>query len=865
MTKKMFDVSGMTCAACQSHVEKAVRKVSGVKEVNVNLLMNNMSVEYDENSCSVDVIISAVEAAGYFAKEQGTNVKSADNQPIGKDINKSNALKKLIFCFVCLLCLMYFSMGNMMWGFPAPDFLDHEKNPLGYALIQFLLLLPVLFVYRNYFISGFKKLFKGAPNMDTLIAIGSSVSLLYGIVALFIMSYYQSLLAFSVCTKEQISLYKSIIAQYHDNLYFESAGMILTLVSLGKYLEKLSEKKTTKAIESLIKLAPEQATVIRNGLEQKILAKDVVIGDLLIVKKGECIAVDGVVESGECSVDESNITGESLPVQKQNGDLLYSSTTVTAGYVKMRATKVGEDTAFASIIKLVNEAANSKAPVSKLADKISGIFVPVILGISLLTLIGNLLYGATIETALNFAVTVVVIACPCALGLATPVAIMAGTGKGAQCGLIIKNAEILEKLHSVNTVVFDKTGTLTEGKPQITDFCATDKTQSTQLISQIYSIENMSEHPLAYAFCSFAQGKGAMLLDVSCYDSQKGQGICGNVQGDIIKIGNAQYVFGQEGMPKNVKEQADNFALLGKTVLFVQKNGEYAAIIGIKDELKPDAKSVVAELKKRKINTVMLTGDNQATAQSIAKEVGVTQVIAQVLPAEKQHEIEKLKQGGAVVAMAGDGVNDAPALMSADIGIAMGGGSDAALNSGDIILLKNSLAGIVNAVDLSKKVLTTIKIGLFWAFFYNMICVFAATGIPYYAWGIKLTPMFGALAMSFSSVSVVLNALTINLFKPKQFASDLPQKQGIESDKKENNINGANASKENNYMTTVLKVDGMMCMHCVKHVESAAKKVQGVIDAKADLDAKQVTVEHNGADISLVIKNITDEGYTVSE
>ncbi len=879
MKKQLFNVTGMSCAACVSHVEKTVQKTAGVKSVNVNLLMKNMTVEYDETVCSPEDIENSVDKAGYSAslsggektnKSDGGSASSSAGCPAGnsavgaiggktkKKLDKQ--LVELLISAALLIALMYFSMGNMMWGFPAPDVFDHMANPIGYALIQLILLIPVLIIYRRYFISGFKKLFRGAPNMDTLIAIGSSVSVIYGIVSIFILSIATSKLAFVAGLSEaQIAAYKSIIATYHDNLYFESAGMILTLVSLGKYLEGLSERKTTKAVEALVQLKPTRAVVIVDGEEKEVDIADVKVGDIVVVKRGANIPVDGIIESGTVAIDQSNITGESLPVEKSVGEEVYASTIATAGYATVKATKVGEDTSFSAIIKLVEEAANSKAPVSRLADKISAVFVPTILIIALLTLVCNLIAGSSFELSLNFAVTVVVIACPCALGLATPVAIMVGTGKAAQLGLIIRNAEILERTKSINVVVFDKTGTITQGKPSVTDFISDNEDY---YLGVAYSMENMSEHPLALAVCEYASEHNAELVAVENYSSLEGRGLYGEVNGKKYYIGNLALAKEKSTDYSSFEVSAETLANEGKTPLFIIENGKTVGVIAIKDRVKETA---VNELIARDIDVIMLTGDNEKTAHAVANEVGIPHVISDVLPQDKQKVIETLKGEGKVVAMVGDGVNDAPALTAADIGIAVGGGSDVAVNSGDIVLLKNDLSGVPVAVDLSKEVLFKIKFGLFWAFFYNVICVFIATGIPYYLFGFKISPMIGALAMSFSSVSVVLNALSVNLFKPKNKAKNSVDKK--HKNNKNTNIENIEIVAEHDEkgaeMETVIKVKGMMCAHCVMRVENAATSVEGVVSAKADLKKGELTVEHNGADIAEIKQKIGDAGYEV--
>ncbi len=894
MKKQHFSVSGMSCAACSAHVEKAVERLVGVKSVAVNLLSNDMTVEFDETVLSIGDIEKAVFSAGYGASVSG-NVGAGSSCGVGLDGSARSGgcnngkgssvaerkfgsakseggggLSSLITSFILLFALMYFSMGNMMWGFPAPAAFDHKQNPVGFALIQFVLLLPIIYIYRNYFYSGFKKLFKGAPNMDTLVAIGSSVSVIYGAVALFIMSYYSSKLALGGVEFNEMSRYKSIIEHYCHNLYFESAAMILTLVSFGKYLEGVSKRKTTKAVEALAALAPKTAIVLVGGEEREIPVEEVKVGDVLVLKKGAIVAVDGVVESGSISVDQSNITGESFPVMKGGGEEIFASTTVTAGYCTMRAVKVGEDTSFAAIVRLVEEAANSKAPVSRLADKISAYFVPTILIISVLTFAFNLIFGGDFERALNFAVTVVVIACPCALGLATPVAIMVGTGKGAQLGLIIKNAEILEKTKSIDTVVLDKTGTLTEGKPTVTDYFTVENEM--EVLGAVYAIERMSEHPLAGAVCEFAEQKGACAPSVSDYFSIDGCGLCASVCGVAFAIGNSSFEERGAVIDDCLKATASGFAKSGKTPLFIYKNNVAIGIIAVKDNLKKDSESAVNELIARDIDVIMLTGDNRATAQAIAGEVGIKRVISDVLPQDKQGVIEDLKNEGRFVAMVGDGVNDAPALTAADIGIAVGGGSEVAVSAGDVVLIKNELFGVATAIDLSKRVLGKIKLGLFWAFFYNAVCVFLATGIPYYLWNFAVTPMIGAIAMSFSSVSVVLNALSINTFKPKKLARY--SKKCDQTDQNDNNFgDGVKVDEdENNYvkgenitMKTIIKVNGMMCAHCVAHVEKAALSVEGVTYAKADLDKKQVEIETNGDCTALVKQRIVEAGYEIAD
>lgn len=820
--KKKFNVSGMTCASCQSHVEKAVRKLDGVSDVYVNLLQNNMDVTFDEKICSISKIEEAVDKAGYKAtlpEERGVSNK-----------NKDYSLFKLIFCIVDLLVLMYFSMGNMMWGWPSPKVFDMHQNPMGFALVQFILVLPICYIYRNYFISGFKKLFKLSPNMDSLIAVGATFSLAYGIYCLFMISLGHT--------------------QYHMYLYFESAGMILVFVSIGKYLEELSKNRTTDSLTKLMDLKPKTAIILDGDNEVLVNANDVKIGDVVVVKKGDLIPVDGKIIKGEASIDEANITGESIPVFKGVGDEVYSSCILTSGYLYVETTKSSEDTTIATIIKLVEEASNSKAPISRLADKVSGVFVPIIFSISLFVFICNIIYimiakpayvNNAFETALNFAITVIVIACPCALGLATPVAIMVGTGKGAQNGLLIKNAAILEAAHNITTVVLDKTGTITKGHPEVVDFI---KYKDFDMESILYSFEIKSEHPLALAIVEYTKDKKMFDYNILNYEAIDGKGLRGIIDNDLYEIGNLKLLPNNDLASDIVNKMSNE----GKTTLIVLKNKELYGIVAVKDEIKENSKEAIHLLQNKGIKVVMLTGDNEITANAIAKDVGVNKVIANVMPTDKANVINELKNKNEYVAMVGDGVNDAIALSSANLGIAIGAGSDVAIESADIVLLRNDLLDVLNVISLSKRTINTIKLGLFWAFFYNIICVILATGIFYYTsnGSFKMEPMYGSIAMSISSVSVVLNALTINLFKVKRNKEEIIKKE----ERKMNQL--------------VLNVDGMMCMHCVKHVEDASKKVVGVINAHASLDNKTVTIDYEGnIDKEQIIKNITDAGYSV--
>ena len=818
--KQKYNVEGMTCSACSAHVDKSVRKLNGVTYCNVNLLSNTMEVEYDESILTSSDIEKAVKNAGYYAY-------------INK--NKTNVVKdykvvKLIVCFSLLLILMYITMGHMI-GLHLPKFLSGTENALVYALVQLILVVPILIIYNHFFVSGYKKLFKLAPNMDSLIALGATASIIYGIFAMIRM-------ASGLNSGDFV-----LVDEYRHNLYFESAGMILTLVSFGKYLESLSKQKTTNAITKLINLAPKTARVIKGEEEIIIDAKDVVVGDIVIVKKGDLVPVDGVVIEGSASIEEANITGESMPVLKNKKDEVFSSTICVTGYLKIKALKVGVDTSISNIIKLVEEASNSKAPISKLVDKIAGIFVPIVMSIAVITFIVSYLIIKDFELSFNFGISVLVIACPCALGLATPVAIMVGTGKGAENGLLIKNAEILEKAHLIKTVVLDKTGTITEGRPRVTDYILIDKT--VDVLAVAYTLEIMSEHPLASAICSFAKSKYSDIFDCDNYYTIDGFGICGIIENDEYYIGNDKIFKEYNISDKDLINRIDLLSKEGKTVLVVTKNKEVVGLFAIKDPIKPTSKSAIKALIDKGINVIMLTGDNIFTASSIAEEVGITNIIAGVLPIDKQTVIkEEMKKTSGLVAMVGDGVNDALALTTADIGIAIGGGSDVALESSDIVLLRNDLLDVLNVINLSSRVLNTIKGNLFWAFFYNCIGIVLASGLLY-GFGIKLNPMIGSFAMACSSIFVVCNALTINFFKVE--ATD-KEKLNVVLDIK----------------TITLNVSGMMCEHCVKHVKDACEKVSGVSSATPSLKDNNVVIEYVGKlNLELVIENITKAGYVV--
>lgn len=818
--KQKFNVDGMTCSACSSHVNNAVSKLNGVSSCNVNLLSNSMSVEFDENVCDIETIEKAVDNAGYKAY--------INKESISKSNDKDYALTKLIASSIILIILMYVSMSHM-FNLPMIDFLSGVNNSIQFAFTQLLLVIPIIYIYRNYYISGYKKLFKGHPNMDTLIALGSTASLIYGIYAIYMMCYAKSIND------------TNLLEKYYHNLYFESAGMILVLVSLGKYLEKISKKKTTSAITKLMDLAPKKACIEENGIEKIIDIEKVKLNDIIIVRKGDSIPVDGIIVSGSGSINQANITGESIPVEKKINDEVYSSTIVESGFIKIKANKVGEDTTISNIIHLVEEASSSKAPISKLADKISGIFVPIIMTLSIITFIIYLCLSYPFEDAFNFAISILVIACPCALGLATPVAIMVGTGVGASNGLLIKNAEILEKAHLIKTVVFDKTGTITMGNPSVIDF--ESSINKNELISIIYSIENKSEHPLANAIIKYCKQFEVKELEVQNYEAIEGIGLKAIINNDTYLIGNKKIVKDDKYLNK-----MNEYSLEGKTPLVIIKNDKEIGLLTLKDALKPSSIKAIKELKKANIKTIMLTGDNELTAKKVADEVGIDEVYSNVLPSEKMEIIASLKKDSKhLVAMVGDGVNDAPALTKADLGISIKGASDIALESSDIVLLRDNLLDVLNVIKLSKRVLNTIKGNLFWAFFYNSIGIVLASGILYPSTGIKLSPMIGSLAMSCSSLFVVLNALTINLFKVK---------------KEENEIIIKEEKKENKMIEIEIKVEGMMCLHCVKHVEDACLKIEGVSNAKASLENKNVIVSCNkNIDKNILINSIKNAGY----
>ena len=847
MAKEKYNITGMSCAACSAKVERVVGKLDGVENVSVNLLTNSMQVEYKEDKLSSNDIIKNIADAGYGASLATATKQKKEEKSIKKTNDDAIASMKfrLKVSIVFLAILMYFSMGSMI-GLPLPKFLSGEGNPVGFALTQLLLVLPVMYVNRKYYISGFKSLFHLSPNMDTLIAVGTVAAFTYGVIAIYVMGYALN------------NADMHTVTEYRMNLYFESVSMILTLITLGKFFETGSKARTTDAISKLIDLSPKRANVLRDGVEENILTEDVVVGDIVIVRPGESIPVDGMIIEGSTSVDESAITGESIPVQKEKGDKLIAATINKNGSVRIKATEVGEDTAISRIIALVEEASSSKAPIAKMADKVAGVFVPIVMGISLITFIVWLALGYDFSFALNCAIAVLVISCPCSLGLATPVAIMVGTGKGAENGILIKSADALETTHSIDTVVLDKTGTVTEGKPVVTDILAFDIDEN-EFLKLAAGVESASEHPLAEAIVEKAKEKNLEIVSPTEFQAISGRGIVASVSGSKIIAGNEQAIKEQYGNSENFTEvfkKGNELAAQGKTPMYFGKDGKLLGIIAVADTIKKDSKEAIQALKNRNIDVVLLTGDHKNTAMAIAKEAGIKKVIAEVLPTDKEEHIRELIEAGHKVAMVGDGINDSPALARADVGIAIGAGTDIAIESADIVLMHSSLKDVATAIDLSKAVIRNIKQNLFWAFFYNSIGIPLAAGVFYLSLGWKLSPMFGAAAMGMSSVCVVSNALRLRAFKPKKI-----NKNNIENDEIELIENNR---KEDKNMTTVINVNGMMCEHCKATVEKVTRGVEGVSNSLVNLDAKNVTIEHSAdTDLEKVKKAITDAGYEV--
>ena len=811
---KKFDISGMSCAACSARVKKAVSSVDGVKVCSVNLLTNSMEVE---GTATDSEIISAVTKAGYGATPHGSKTQKADKNSAKNNVNTEiiSIRNRFLVSLAFLIALMYIAMGHNMWGFPLPSFLS--SNPEAIAILQMILCIIIMAINRKFFISGFKSAIKLAPNMDTLVALGSGASFVYSVALTFQISGNHEAL---------------------HGLYFESAAMILVLITLGKMLEAIAKGKTTDALDKLTSLAPESATIVRDGKEISIPISEVCVGDIFTVRPGESVAVDGIIIEGASAIDESALTGESIPVDKKVGDNVYCATINRSGFLKCQATEVGEETMLSRIIKMVEDASSSKAPIAKIADKVSGIFVPTVIGISIITFIIWSLLDKDLGFSLTRAISVLVISCPCALGLATPVSIMVGSGVGAKNGILFKNATSLEEAGKIKVIALDKTGTITVGAPRVTDVIE----ENGNLLMLAYSLEKQSEHPLSRAIIEYGEEKGVASLSVTEFKAVAGNGLEGKIGGATIRGGNETFISQFAPIPDSLKLNAQNLAQNGKTPMFFAKNDTILGIIAVADTIKSDAKEAIAELRAMGIKTVMLTGDNERTALAISKEAGVDEVIAGVLPDGKERVIGSLKKYGKV-AMVGDGINDAPALTAADTGIAIGSGTDIAIDSANVVLIKSNMADLPAAIKLSRATLNNIKLSLFWAFFYNCLGIPLAAGvlIPL---GITLTPMMGAAAMSLSSFCVVTNALRLNLVK----------------------IYKKHKTKEFKPMTKTIKIEGMMCPHCEAHVKKALEALDGVENVVPSHVEKKATLTLTSPVSDEILKSTVEaQGYKVLE
>ncbi|MDO4269402.1 MAG: heavy metal translocating P-type ATPase [Eubacteriales bacterium] len=831
--KQRFRVGGMSCAACSAHVEKSVAAVPGVSEVQVNLLAGSMAVRYDEAVCGAREIIAAVTAGGYTAVVDDGGNQTPANAPQAND-ELDEMKTRIIVSFVFLAVLMYFSMGPMV-GLPLPPFVSGMKNAFALALVQLLLTLPIVFINRKYYINGFKTLWHRAPTMDALIAVGSGAALVYGVYALFQIGYAGA------------AGNEALVHSFAHDLYFESAGMILALVTLGKFFEARAKRKTGEAIAALMDLRPQTASVIRGGEEVSVPVDEVRVGDLVVVRGGQSVPVDGEITEGGASLDESAITGESMPVGKGVGDTVIGATVSKSGYFVMKAARVGDDTTLSQIIRLVEEAGASKAPIAKLADKVAGIFVPVVLGLAALTAAVWLLLGQTPSFALTRAIAVLVISCPCALGLATPVAIMVGTGVGAKNGVLFQSAEALENLHNVKCVILDKTGTVTEGRPVVTDVKSLG-VETGDLLSLALSLEVKSDHPLADAIVRYARGQGARERETVEFQAIEGQGISAVVDGVACMAGNRRMMLaGGLALPRSAQQFGDELAAAGKTPLYFAANRQVVGIFAVADVVKPTSRAAVEKLRALGLGVTLLTGDNQATARAIAGELGIDDVVAEVLPQDKERVVREKQEQGRKVAMVGDGINDAPALARADVGVAIGAGTDVAISSADVVLMKSDLMDAVDAIRLSRQTMRNIRQNLFWAFFYNCIGIPLAAGVLWAPFQLGLSPMFAAAAMSLSSVCVVSNALRLKFFAatPKP-ASDryvvLP--------------------KEEEKMTKTIKIEGMMCAHCAGHVQQALQAFPGV-SAVVDLDGGKAIVQGAVPDEAKLTEAVEKAGYKV--
>lgn len=842
---EQYSVTGMTCAACQARVEKVVSNVPGVTDVSVSLLTNSMGVEGTATSAD---IVAAVEKAGYHASVKGAQMESSQGAEALADTETPKLLKRLIISLIFLMPLMYLSMGHMMWNWPLPGFLNN--NHVGMGLAQLLFTVIIMVINQRFFISGFTSLIHRAPNMDTLVAMGATAAFGYSTYALF------------AITVAQTSGNDKLVMSYMHEFYFESAAMILTLITLGKTLEAYSKGKTTDALKSLMNLAPKMATVIRNEQEMLISADQVKKGDIFLVKPGESIPVDGIVLEGNSAIDEAALTGESIPVDKAVGDTVSAATINQSGFIKCEATRVGEDTTLSQIIKMVSDAAATKAPIAKIADKVSGIFVPAVITIAIITIIGWILAGESVGFALARGISVLVISCPCALGLATPVAIMVGNGVGAKHGILFKTAVSLEEAGKVDIVALDKTGTITNGQPKVTDILPVDGISEQELLETAFSLEKKSEHPLAKAIVEYGEEKNFTVSVVDNFKAVPGNGLTGTLNEETLIGGNLLFIEKSLSISKELKHNAEQLASAGKTPLFFAKENRLLGMIAVADVIKEDSPQAIKELKAMGIHVVMLTGDNERTAKAIGKQAGVDNVIAGVLPDGKESVIQALGKKGKV-AMVGDGINDAPALTRADVGIAIGAGTDVAMDAADVVLMKSKLADVPAAIRLSRGVLRNIHENLFWAFFYNTIGIPLAAGLLIPVLGWKLNPMFGAAAMSLSSFCVVTNALRLNLLNIRSTKKDKKKKNAI--DVSLININN-NEKKEVNEMTKTMNIKGMMCGHCEAAVKKALEALPEVASAEVSHEkgTAVVTLEKEIAD-DVLKKTVEDKDYEVVE
>lgn len=842
---EQYSVTGMTCAACQARVEKVVSNVPGVTDVSVSLLTNSMGVEGTATSAD---IVAAVEKAGYHASVKGAQMESSQGAEVLADTETPKLLKRLIISLIFLMPLMYLSMGHMMWNWPLPGFLNN--NHVGMGLAQLLFTVIIMVINQRFFISGFTSLIHRAPNMDTLVAMGATAAFGYSTYALF------------AITVAQTSGNDKLVMSYMHEFYFESAAMILTLITLGKTLEAYSKGKTTDALKSLMNLAPKMATVIRNEQEMLISADQVKKGDIFLVKPGESIPVDGIVLEGNSAIDEAALTGESIPVDKAVGDTVSAATINQSGFIKCEATRVGEDTTLSQIIKMVSDAAATKAPIAKIADKVSGIFVPAVITIAIITIIGWILAGESVGFALARGISVLVISCPCALGLATPVAIMVGNGVGAKHGILFKTAVSLEEAGKVDIVALDKTGTITNGQPKVTDILPVDGISEQELLETAFSLEKKSEHPLAKAIVEYGEEKNFTVSVVDNFKAVPGNGLTGTLNEETLIGGNLLFIEKSLSISKELKHSAEQLASAGKTPLFFAKENRLLGMIAVADVIKEDSPQAIKELKAMGIHVVMLTGDNERTAKAIGEQAGVDNVIAGVLPDGKESVIQALGKKGKV-AMVGDGINDAPALTRADVGIAIGAGTDVAMDAADVVLMKSKLADVPAAIRLSRGVLRNIHENLFWAFFYNTIGIPLAAGLLIPVLGWKLNPMFGAAAMSLSSFCVVTNALRLNLLNIRSTKKDKKKKNAI--DVSLININN-NEKKEVNEMTKTMNIKGMMCGHCEAAVKKALEALPEVASAEVSHEkgTAVVTLEKEIAD-DILKKTVEDKDYEVVE